>query len=217
MSTNWSVSFPIPLSALAPPPSLPPPPTHLPFVVSVQNSHVGMALETICSSPDPSPFSSLRSELTDIQSRLLDVGSSIATPVTSASRWKAARTAFPEEHVTTLEGWIDTMDDQLPQLTTFILPGGGPVACQLHVARTVCRRAERSALHADDANHALAEVAVEIKETETETEGKKEKARPHTIDGSALRYLNRLSDYLFTAARFAALRAGREETTYRKV
>jgi len=81
-----------------------------------------------------------------------------------------------DSQVTRLENELDEMNDELAPLTSFVLPGGSPTAARLHLARTVVRRAERlvSAL-----------------------------AQSETINGAALRYLNRLSDYLFVAARFA--------------
>jgi cob(I)alamin adenosyltransferase len=79
------------------------------------------------------------------------------------------------------------MEADLPPLTTFILPGGGTGGSQLHVARTVCRRAER---------RVVSLVA----------EGR--------VDDEATRFLNRLSDFLFVAARHAAWRAGKPETKY---
>ncbi len=81
-----------------------------------------------------------------------------------------------------LEGWIDEWDTALPPLTNFILPGGHPAGAALHVARTTVRRAERS--------------AVEIGED---------------VSPSVLAYLNRLSDFLFVAARFINLRLGQKE------
>lgn len=74
-----------------------------------------------------------------VQSRLLDLGSHVATPIdTTSSNSKLERTLFDEEHVKTLERWIDEYDSQLPKLTNFILPRGS-----LHLARSVCRRSER--------------------------------------------------------------------------
>jgi cob(I)alamin adenosyltransferase len=84
---------------------------------------------------------------------------------------------------------MDEMDDALPPLRTFILPGGGRVSAQLHIARTVCRRAERGVVGLVDAGAAPKTVAV---------------------------YLNRLSDYLFVAARRAAQLSGHEEVPYQK-
>jgi cob(I)alamin adenosyltransferase len=119
---------------------------------------------------------SLGQQLVEIQSRLLDVGSAIATPLTTSSQRKASRSDFGEGNAGKLEGWIDEMDATLPQLTSFILPSGGKASAHLHVARAVCRRAERA-------------VALLPRED---------------VGDDVNIYLNRLSDYLFMAARFAA-------------
>jgi ATP:cob(I)alamin adenosyltransferase len=128
-------------------------------------------------------------QLEEIQSRLFDVGAHIATPKSSSAPDKLQRVAFPEESVATLEGWIDAMEEQLEPLRNFILPGGGLAAAHLHVARTVARRAER---------HVVG--LVEQKDA----------------DEVVLRYLNRLSDFFFVAARFAAMKEGAAETLWRK-
>ncbi len=113
--------------------------------------------------------------LEQVQRDLFDVGAHLASPGTSR---------FPgvdAERIAQLESAIDAMERELEPLTNFILPGGSLAAAQLHVARTVCRRAERRvvALH-DESSATLSTVA----------------------------YLNRLSDYLFVAARLANRRAG---------
>jgi cob(I)alamin adenosyltransferase len=89
-----------------------------------------------------------------------------------------------DEHVTALEREIDGWNEALPPLRSFVLPGGGPVAAHLHLARTVCRRAERAVVR-------TAEL---------------ESVRPE-----ALRYLNRLSDALFVMSRHAARLYGEAE------
>jgi cob(I)alamin adenosyltransferase len=110
-----------------------------------------------------------------IQNDLFDLGADLATPPladgASALRIVAAQVAR-------LETEIDALNADLPPLTSFVLPGGSRGAVMLHLARTVCRRAERSAT-------AFAE------------------AETADVHGEALRYLNRLSDLLFVAARFA--------------
>lgn len=131
----------------------------------------------------------LGNQLEQIQSRLLDVGSAIATPIPTSSDAKLNRTAFDSSVTAQLEDWIDCWTEELPTLTLFILPSGGPAASFLHMARSVCRRAERSVVPLT-------------------TSG--------SMDTSVGVYLNRLSDYLFTAARIAAKRAGKPEVTYRK-
>jgi cob(I)alamin adenosyltransferase len=154
------------------------------------NAQIGLARE-FCGQVSAEPgLEDVGAVLEQIQSRLLDVGTSIATPPKDGlASGRAAHASFSEEHAGWLERWIDTMDEELPPLRNFILPSGGPASAQLHVARTVCRRAERRvvALHSEG----VAEASVAV-------------------------FLNRLSDALFVAARLASKRAGRPETTYQK-
>ena len=131
----------------------------------------------------------LSAELAGVQSRLLDAGSAVATPPAGASAAAAARAAFPPGATAALEADIDALDAALPPLKNFILPGGGAAAAALHLARTICRRAERAVVAVVAAGEAQPAVAV---------------------------YINRLSDYLFVAARTAAKLAGEEEAVYKK-
>jgi cob(I)alamin adenosyltransferase len=94
---------------------------------------------------------------------------------------------LPAQRVTDLEKWIDRLEDELPELRTFILPGGSPGGASLHVARTVCRRAERRVVTLA-ASEPIADVIVT--------------------------YLNRLSDLLFVLARAVNHRAGNPETPW---
>lgn len=126
-------------------------------------------------------------KLEQIQCRLCDVGACVATPLTSASDVKERYAGvFEEEYVAQLEHWIDEMDSELPPLKCFTIPsGGGFTSTHLYVARAVCRRAERSVVPLVAAGD---------------------------VDGVVQRYLNRLSDFLFVSARFAAVKENREET-----
>merc|ERR1711916_326536 len=81
--------------------------------------------------------------LEEIQSRLLDVGSSIATPPEKSTDAKLKRVAFDGNMVEKVESWIDELDEPLPAMKNFILPGGSRSSATLHIARTVCRRLER--------------------------------------------------------------------------
>lgn len=127
--------------------------------------------------------------LEEVQSRLLDVGSHLATPATSTKQEQRLRLVqFSDAHVKELEGWIDDMDETLPELKNFILPSGGAASSALHVARTVARRSERS-------------VVPLVKQGD--------------VDGSVLRYLNRLSDFFFVAARYASAQCGEAEVVYK--
>lgn len=116
--------------------------------------------------------------LARIQHELFVLGADLATPLDASSRHTVRVSA---DAVARLEAEIDRLTADLPPLTNFILPGGSPAAAHLHVARTVCRRAERLAV-------ALAEHAA--------------------LGEWVVPYLNRLSDFLFTLARWENLRAG---------
>lgn len=119
-----------------------------------------------------------------LSNELFDLGSELATP--------EPREGMPlvgADSIETMEREIDAFTDELPDLTTFILPGGGISAATLHHARTVCRRAERSIL----------------------TLNESEPLRPEVIA-----WTNRLSDLLFTLARLANHRAGLPEIEWKK-
>ena len=122
-------------------------------------------------------------EIPRIQSDLFEIGAHLASPGTS--RFPGVDSSRIED----LERAIDSMETELTPLTTFILPGGTAAAAQLHVARTVCRRAERRVVALNDES-------------------------PETR--STITYLNRLSDYLFVAARFANHRAGVADVPWTK-
>jgi cob(I)alamin adenosyltransferase len=111
--------------------------------------------------------------LATIQNDLFDVGADLCTPIVENPEFEPLRVT--EDQVTQLESWCDEFNAGLPKLNSFILPGGSAAAAHLHHARTVARRAERSAW-------CLAESAA--------------------VNDCALRYLNRLSDLLFILARY---------------
>jgi cob(I)alamin adenosyltransferase len=138
--------------------------------VDETNACIGMARLHTCADAE---FDAL---LGRIQNELFDLGADLATlPRPDEAPGQALR--IVETQVERLEREIDAMNDQLPGLQSFILPGGTPAAAALHLARTVCRRAEREAVR-------LAEAGA-------------------PVSAPALRYLNRLSDLLFVAARWA--------------
>jgi cob(I)alamin adenosyltransferase len=123
-----------------------------------------------------------------VQQDLFTIGGALATP--EPERLKDAqrrKVVVPEERITALEQAIDAADLELPPLQAFVLPGGTPKAAALHLARTICRRAERSAVH--------------LSHTER-------------VPGEVLVYLNRLSDLLFTLARLANHRANVADITW---
>lgn len=139
------------------------------------NATVGVAA---AAGSDPALAELLRG----IQSALFDLGASLATPDPD-HREKYGIAGVSEADVETLETTIDRLEESLEPLKTFILPGGSESAAAFHVARTVCRRAERAVVR-------LAATAGE------------------SVEESSLRYLNRLSDLLFVIARHENARQG---------
>lgn len=132
------------------------------------------------------PHPTLDEQLAHIQDDLFNVGTDLATP--EADRWEGMY-RVGDDDVARLEGWIDGLNADLEPLAEFVLPGGGAVGAHLHLARTTCRRAERRVV-------GLARLDA-------------------SLSPGALRYLNRLSDYLFVASRWAAKHDGVPETTWR--
>lgn len=127
----------------------------------------------------------LESLLAAIQDRLFTIGAELATPAGAKAR--SALPPIDPAWAKELEDAIDRLEAELPPLHAFVLPAGAPLASALHLARAVCRRAERRtvALH-----------------------------RHEPVSPLALAYLNRLSDFLFVAARAANRRAGVPETPW---
>ncbi len=122
----------------------------------------------------------IRVRLSSIQPDLFTIGAHLATPPTTRGR-PPALPELPATRATQFEQWIDEADEVLPELRVFILPGGTPGASALHVARTVCRRAERAVIALKETEEVAAEIIV---------------------------YLNRLSDLLFAWARLENHRSG---------
>ena len=125
--------------------------------------------------------------LVPIQRDLFAIGALLATPDREKMRQHLEKARVDEDRITELEHAIDDGDRELEPLKSFIVPGGSPKAAALHVARTVCRRAERR--------------VVSLSESED-------------LPGVVVIYLNRLSDLLFTLARVANRRAGTGEVTW---
>lgn len=143
------------------------------------NSQIGVALATgLCEL--------LTTELARIQNELFDLGSDLATPAESQARHPVPTVEM--RHIEKLEHLIDELNEVVGPLANFLLPGGSPGAAQLHVARTVCRRAERLATSL---------------------------AREERIGPTVLPYLNRLSDALFVMARFENHERGVTEPLWR--
>ncbi len=125
--------------------------------------------------------------LVRVQQDLFAIGALLATPDRERMRMHLDKAKIDQERIAELERAIDKADTELQPLRAFILPGGSPKAAALHVARTVCRRAERR----------IVDIAGEME-----------------IPALVIVYLNRLSDVLFTLARLANKRADAEETTW---
>lgn len=143
------------------------------------NSHIGL-LRALAPETDIDADNAL----CEIQNRLFDIGTAFATPGEGIIPDPVSR-----QQIETLERAIDLADASTPPMRGFILPAGIPASCQAHIARTVCRRAERRAV---TLSHAT------------------------PVSQNALVYLNRLSDYLFALARYLNKTAGKEETLWRK-
>lgn len=164
------------------------------------NAAIGLASSHLASPTTPgveeeetsdSERKQLQTKLHMIQNYLFDLGAHLATPRSTSTQSKIARTQFSPNAASQLESWIDAMDKDLAPLATFVLPGGHPAAAALHLARTIARRAERAV-------------------TPLFTEGEQE------IDESAYCFINRLSDYLFVASRHANRIMGVADVTWSK-
>lgn len=127
----------------------------------------------------------LKKQLLEIQNRLFDVGCYLATAAEKDSEIPC--TCLDVADINKVENWIDALDAQTPKIRAFVLPGGSELAAHYHVARTVCRRAER---------RILTLAAVEY------------------VNPKVLRWFNRLSDYLFIAARYINHVNGVEELVW---
>jgi len=144
------------------------------------NAAIGLALAL-------EPEARIDQVIAPIQRDLFAIGALLATPDRQKMRQHLEKARVDEERVAELERAIDEADRELEPLRAFVLPGGTPKAAALHVARTVCRRAERRVVH---------------------LQGDAE------IPQLVVIYLNRLSDLLFTLARLANRRAQTGEVTW---
>jgi cob(I)alamin adenosyltransferase len=131
----------------------------------------------------------LRERLERLQHDLFALGSTLATTPAVEGRKRPDPPPLPAARIDEMERWIDEADGELPELRSFILPGGSRGAAALHLARTACRRAEREVVTL---------------------------ARTDAVEEDVLRYLNRLSDLLFTFARLENHRAGVPDVAWRK-
>ena len=135
------------------------------------NSHIGLIRDQ-----DINP--SYKNILIEVQDRLFTVGAILATPPEKETlkngQPRLQNLGIVEEDIVLLENEIDKMEEALPPMTNFVLPGGHTTVSYCHIARCVCRRAERLAVHLNDME---------------------------PTDEMVIKYLNRLSDYLFVLAR----------------
>ncbi|MFI5234131.1 MAG: cob(I)yrinic acid a,c-diamide adenosyltransferase [Gemmatimonadales bacterium] len=144
------------------------------------NSAIGLARAT-------APTASFDDLLQSIQRDLFSIGGHLATPHPEKVRKALEKADLSAARITLFERTIDDADRELPPLKAFVLPAGTPKAAALHLARTICRRAERSVVHL---------------------------AEREEVPDLFLIYLNRLSDLLFTLARLANHRDGAGDVTW---
>lgn len=135
---------------------------------------------------DDSVIDQQRYELLKIQNMLFNIGGYLATPPKIRQQEVAG---LSQKNIEEMENWIDTMDEQLPRLNNFIIPGGCEASAKANMARTVCRRAERRVLQL----------------------GAEEEINPLIFA-----YMNRLSDYLFVIGRYLNKFANYEEIFWHK-
>lgn len=145
------------------------------------NSHIGVLI-TYCSDEKDQAF------LTDVQGKLFVVGGYLATD--NSQKEVRQGNIVTEEMILAVENEIDRLQDLLPPLRLFILPGGSRAAGFAHVCRTVCRRAERAILR-------LVETGA-------------------VVDDNVVAYINRLSDYFFVLARKMNMDCGVEDTVWKR-
>ncbi len=142
------------------------------------SAFIGLARSSIAEADVAERLEAIQRDLFALGARLADPSSRIAERVTKVS--------LGAEDASRLEGWIDEFEHELPPLRRFVLPGGIPAASILHVARTVCRRAERKLVSLG----------------------------PGVVEQPLVVYLNRLSDLLFVLARLVNHRAGQADVEW---
>lgn len=128
----------------------------------------------------------VRGQILNVQNELFNIGCYLATEPKGE---QAACMSLTPERIGEVEGWIGALDEQTPKINAFVLPGGCGLASKAHMARVICRRAERRIFD-------LAEEAY--------------------VDPAVVRYVNRLSDYLFILARYFNFIQGVDEIVWKK-
>ena len=148
------------------------------------NAHIGMILAQIngLTAEKLEAFTTISISLSTVQHLLFNVGGELAMP---------EYIGISEAHISWLESEIDAFNEELPALKDFILPAGSILVSQIHIARTVCRRAERQAVNLQLNNK-------------------------EAISANALKLLNRLSDWLFVLSRYCAKVEGSKEVLWDK-
>ncbi|EGK15465.1 cob(I)yrinic acid a,c-diamide adenosyltransferase [Psychrobacter sanguinis] len=148
------------------------------------NAHIGMILAQIegLTAEKLEAFSTISISLSTVQHLLFNVGGELAMP---------EYIGISEAHISWLESEIDAFNEELPALKDFILPAGSTLVSQIHIARTVCRRAERQAVNLQLNNK-------------------------EAISANVLKLLNRLSDWLFVLSRYCAKVEGSKEVLWDK-
>lgn len=126
----------------------------------------------------------VKGQIREIQNELFNLGSYLATLPEGKDTHCESLTPAKLQ---TLEQWIDTLDEQTPKIRNFVLPGGSDLASKAHIARTVCRRTERAIVALADAE---------------------------PVDANVVKYINRLSDYLFILARYFNFMQGEREIVW---
>ena len=140
-----------------------------------------------CVLSDPECTEEVKGQLLSVQNMLFNLGGYLASEIPEGTQPPAW--GLTEAHISQLEQWVDALDEQTPKVQAFVLPGGCMLSARTHVCRTVCRRAERRILDLADEAY---------------------------VDPALLRYLNRLSDYLFILARYFNFIKGVDEIVWHK-
>lgn len=159
------------------------------------NAHIGMLAEMV---KDRSKdfdlafdvrerFENLFGQMKKIQNNLFVIQTLLATEDETTY---AKLTQLPTDAAAEMEGWIDSIDAQLPRLKSFVIPGGSTTSAQAHIARTVCRRAERLIVRLAD---------------------------EEKIEGSIKKYVNRTSDYLFVISRLVLILENKAENFWNAI
>lgn len=145
------------------------------------SSHLGII------AADPDCDNEVKGQIQSLQNELFNIGAYLATAVAGGKQPRCE--SLDDTRMHELESWIDALDEQTPKIRAFVLPGGLKLSAEIHVARTVCRRAERRIIDLTQSEY---------------------------VDPRVTAYINRMSDYLFIAARYMNFIKGIEEVVWKK-